>query len=65
MSVRHDPSLTFTMAGGAVNLGVGDLSFIGGVAGVRTVPIPKLTPGGVNGSITYTNGLMTGAVDPT
>jgi len=35
------------------------------MAAVRTVPIPKLTPSGANGSITYTNGLMTAAVDPT
>jgi hypothetical protein len=30
-----------------------------------TIPIAKLTSGGANGSLTFTNGLLTSAVDPT
>lgn len=30
-----------------------------------TVPLAKLTGGGSNGSLTFTNGILTAAVDPT
>jgi hypothetical protein len=30
-----------------------------------TVPIAKLTIGGMNGSLTFTNGILTSAVNPT
>jgi hypothetical protein len=30
-----------------------------------TVPVAKLTSGGVNGALTFTNGILTSVVDPT
>lgn len=39
---------------------------ITGVTGLSvTVPLAKLTGAGVNGSITFTNGVLTARVDPT
>jgi len=35
------------------------------VAQSVTIPLGKLTGGGTNGSLTFTNGLLTGYVDPT
>lgn len=40
--------------------------YAGGTAGAsHTVPIPKVTGGGTDGSITFTNGIVTSYVDPT
>lgn len=35
------------------------------VAQSTTIPVAKLTPGGADGSFTFTNGILTSAVPPT
>lgn len=52
-----------TVALGASTKQYVDNKFTSGFTG--TVPLAKLTTGGANGSLTYANGILTAAVDPT
>ncbi len=61
-------NMTFDVAAGRWHVDKMDSGAFstGGVAGgTHTAPLAKLTPGGTNGSITFSNGLFMSAVDPT
>lgn len=61
--VCFNPSFTAFFSG---NLEVqGSFKVSGAISGTRTVSLAKLTVGGANGSLTFTNGILTSATDPT